>query len=500
MSTFHGLEMAKQALFTQQSALYTTGHNIANANTEGYTRQRVNFETTTPFPSVGRNRPQMPGQMGTGVEAGSVQRIRNQFLDTQFRGENSLSGYWSTRAEAFSRMEGLLNEPSETGLNASMDQFWQSLNGLASNPDNSGARSVVVQRGQALAETYHYLSNSLDTIRGDLKQQLDSSVDSANSILRQIDDINTEVRKLETNGFVTNDLYDRRDVLIDELSNMMEISVQYDESSASAKDIAQGLATIKVGDIILVNGAEGGHSTVSINNGEANYDAVEKLFVTNADSEAAVIGMPPAKVGSIAALIEAYGYMDGTEVKGDFSDVIATLDDMAYQFATAFNEVHKSGFGLDGNTNRNFFGNLTSSENAAKLIQVDESIMENPSLVAASSDGISGDGGNASDLADVFYDDLDFSNGEKTSIKDFYESVIGNLGVNASEANRMADNTAILLTQVQNQRLSISSVSLDEEMSNLVKFQHAYNAAARSLTAYDELIDRVINNMGLVGR
>ncbi|RDW15665.1 flagellar hook-associated protein FlgK [Oceanobacillus chungangensis] len=499
MSTFHGLEMAKQALFTQQSALYTTGHNIANANTEGYTRQRVNFETTTPYPSVGRNRPQIPGQMGTGVEAGSVQRIRNQFLDTQFRGENSLSGYWSTRTEAFSRMEVLLNEPSETGLNASMDQFWQSLNGLATNPDNSGARSVVVQRGQALAETFHYLSNSLDTIRGDLKQQLNNSVDSVNSILRQIDDINVEVRKLETNGLVTNDLYDRRDLLIDELSNMMEISVQYDESSAGAKDIAQGVATIKVGDVVLVNGVDGGHSTVSINNGEANYNAVEKLVVTDANGTA-TIDMPPAKEGSIAALIEAYGYFEGTEIKGDYSDIIATLDDMAYQFAAAFNEVHQSGFGLDGNTNRNFFENLASSENAAKLIQVDASIMENPSLVAASNDGISGDGGNATDLADVFYDDLHFANGEETSIKDFYQSVIGKLGVNASEANRMADNTAILLTQVQNQRLSVSSVSLDEEMSNLVKFQHAYNAAARSLTAYDELIDRVINNMGLVGR
>lgn len=94
MSTFHGLEMAKQALFTQQAALYTTGHNIANANTEGYTRQRVNFEANSAFPAAGRNRPEIPGQIGTGVKAGSVQRIRDEFLDVQFRGENSLAGYW----------------------------------------------------------------------------------------------------------------------------------------------------------------------------------------------------------------------------------------------------------------------------------------------------------------------------------------------------------------------------------------------------------------------
>src|SRR5690625_1187975 len=119
MSSFHGLEMAKQALFAQQAALYTTGHNIANANTEGYSRQRVNFKTMSPYTAPGRNRPEIPGQMGTGVQVGTVERIRNQFLDYQFRTENSKSGYWDTKADALSRMEELLNEPSDSGLSRS---------------------------------------------------------------------------------------------------------------------------------------------------------------------------------------------------------------------------------------------------------------------------------------------------------------------------------------------------------------------------------------------
>ncbi|MYL59130.1 flagellar hook-associated protein FlgK, partial [Virgibacillus halodenitrificans] len=137
MSTFHGLEMAKQALFAQQSALYTTGHNISNANTKGYTRQRVNFETMNPYPAAARNRPELPGQMGTGVQTGSIQRVRDSYLDVQFRAENSKSGYWSTMSDALTRLEGVMNEPSDSGLSKTMGQFWQSIQDLSSNPENS---------------------------------------------------------------------------------------------------------------------------------------------------------------------------------------------------------------------------------------------------------------------------------------------------------------------------------------------------------------------------
>jgi flagellar hook-associated protein 1 FlgK len=110
-STFMGLETARRGMFTQQSALYTTGHNISNANTPGYSRQRINFTQTTPYPSVGMNRPQLPGQMGTGVEAGSVQRIRESFLDVQFRTENTKMGYYGAMSESLTKMEEIMNHP-----------------------------------------------------------------------------------------------------------------------------------------------------------------------------------------------------------------------------------------------------------------------------------------------------------------------------------------------------------------------------------------------------
>src|SRR5690625_490772 len=129
-STFHGLEVAKKALFAQQHGLYVTGHNISNVNTDGYSRQRANFETTTPYPPTSLWQPKISGQMGTGVKIGTVQRVRDQFLDYQYRLENSRASYWDTRREALSRMEELLNEPSENGLAKTLDRFWQSLQDL----------------------------------------------------------------------------------------------------------------------------------------------------------------------------------------------------------------------------------------------------------------------------------------------------------------------------------------------------------------------------------
>lgn len=512
MSTFHGLEMAKQALSAQQSALYTTGHNIANANTDGYSRQRVNFETTSPFPAASRNRPEIPGQMGTGVEAGSVQRVRNQFLDYQYRAENSKTNYWSTKADALSKMEGLLNEPSENGLNKTMDQFWQSLQDLAVNPENTGARSVVAQRGLAVAETFNYLSDSLGSMRTDLKEQIDVKVKDANSISDQINSINKQIKNIETHGSLANDLYDERDRLIDELSGIVNIEVSYSKSSDSAPDIADGLATIKLADesgkslgSTLVNGdlsaGELSFNEISFKTSGDNYDAVQSITVDDEEYSATEF----TSNGSLKGFIESYGYTDGvdsTVVKGVYPDMVADLDKMAKEFAEAFNGVHSGGEDLNGGQGiGSFFQNVndqTTTGITAGNITVSESILDNPDEIAASNGGGSGNGGNASDLADVF--DSENEDLDNASVRSFYESVIGDMGVNAQKANSMVENSGILKSQVEDQRMSVSSVSLDEEMSNMIKFQHAYSAAARSMTAVDEMIDRVINNMGLVGR
>lgn len=418
MSTFHGLEMAKQALFAQQSALYTTGHNISNANTDGYTRQRVNFATTSPYPSAARNRPEIAGQMGTGVKAGEIQRVRDQFLDYQFRAENSKAGYWQSKAESIARMESLMNEPSENGLSKTMDQFWQSLQDISVNPKNAGARAVAAQRGLTVAETFSYLSNSLQTVRSDLKKQIDVNVtdesatglSQVNSILAQVNEINKQVQSLESHGYLTNDLYDERDRLVDELSGFVTIKVSYSKSGDSSADIADGLATIELMDnqgnelgVTLVDG-----KTKEFTKFAVDYSAAttEKPSVVTAIQVGDKIIQAESFTsnGSLKGLIESFGYVDADgSIKGTYPEMIASLDKMAFEFATEFNRVHANGEDLvEGQDANEFFDIPDTGFGVAAAITVNEAIMDNPDLIAASANGDSGNGENAGALADVF--------------------------------------------------------------------------------------------------
>ncbi|SFM23780.1 flagellar hook-associated protein 1 FlgK [Gracilibacillus orientalis] len=511
-STFNGLEVAKRALHTQQSALYTTGHNIANANTEGYTRQRVNMTQTAPYPPASRNRPEIPGQVGSGVEAGSIERIRDSFIDKQFRQENTKVGYYESKADMMSKMETILNEPSEQGLSHSMDQFWQSLQDLSVNPEDSGARSVVKERGVAVADAFHYIDSSLKDVKVNFKNEIDVNNTEVNSLIDQINGLNEQISDIEPHGFVPNDLYDERDRLVDSLSEYVDINVSYDKSSGQPSPIAQGIATVE----IKSEGPSDGVKLVDGNTGAVNH--IDFSFNENNNATqiefsggAAGTTVPADEFvvnGKLKAMMEGAGYVDGAgDPAGEYNDMLADLDEMADNFIKEFNNVHENGYTLvdsdsDGNGDQ---GGAFFTGNSASDIDIAASIKTNVDNIAASDLGPPGDGENAVELSDVYtrlgenYNTATTMN-DKTSIKSFFEGVIGEMGVSAEDANRMQNNSEILRQQVEGTKQSISSVSLDEEMTNMIQYQHAYNAAARNMTAVDEMLDRIINNMGLVGR
>ncbi|MGP4078946.1 flagellar hook-associated protein FlgK [Pseudalkalibacillus sp. R45] len=504
-STFHGLETSLRGLRTHQSALQTTGHNIANASTPGYSRQRVNFTQTEAFPAPGRNRPQIPGQLGTGVEAGSVQRVRESFLDLQFRGESTKSGYWSARSDALQKMEEIMNEPSDHGLGKTMDRFWQSLQDLAVNPEDSGARSVVRERGKALAETFNYLSGSLNSIKDDIKLQINNSADTISSNAEQINDLNRQIGELEPHGYLPNDLYDKRDLLVDQLSELANVKVSKVDSGGDDLEIAEGKYTIQLIDDsgtaigTLVDGEKLNWNELKVGyqDGKAN-----SFTLTEYDKDGTATGGSDAidftAKGKLLGQIEAYNEV--------YPKMLSKLDEMAFQFANEFNAVHSGGYGLDQNdpntnTGKFFFNELTESKDVASLIKLHSDITGTDGLnnIAASNDGNAGDGSNALDLSDVKDKELSFDSSD-TTIQSFYEGVIGEMAMDTQQANRLMNNSETLKQSVEERRQSVSGVSLDEEMTRMMQFQHAYNAAARNITSIDEMLDRIINGMGRVGR
>jgi flagellar hook-associated protein 1 len=547
-STFHGLEVAKRGMFTQQSALYVTGHNIANANTPGYSRQRVNFVQTEPYPPASMNRPQIPGQMGTGVKADSIQRVRESFLDIQYRGENNKLGYWEARADALKKMEDIMNEPSDSGLAKTMDQFWQALQDLSVNPENEGARSVVRQRGLAVVETFHYLHDSLSQIKKDLGNEIGVTITEINSLAQQISKINQQISEIEPHGYLPNDLYDERDRLIDELSKLVNVQVEKVPSGGNALKIAEGTYNVYLVDsngnpivdgsgnkIYLVQGSLA--NSFSLPNGQdidgdgiketptGDIDSVQlggnSISITSATNQ---VIFPS---GKLRGLMESFGYVDSSNsVHGIYPDMISNLDNLAYTFGKVFNAIHKQGYGLNSNTNGvEFFDDTTLNvPGAAKDIKLSSAI-DDLSKIAASTklnaSGISesGNGSNALNLASVgqillssgTVNLIDISIDLTTlgstpprlasgTIKSNYEGWIGKLGVDGQQAERLKNNSEVLRQSVEERRQSVSSVSLDEEMTNMIKFQHAYNAAARQITVIDEMLDKIINGMGIVGR
>ncbi|WP_078555829.1 flagellar hook-associated protein FlgK [Bacillus alkalicellulosilyticus] len=552
MSTFMGLETARRAMSTAQFALHTTGHNIANANTPGYTRQRVNFVQTEPFPAAAMNRPQIPGQVGTGVAAGSVQRVREQFLDVQFRNELSKFGYWTARHEGLVKMEDIMNEPSEQGLANTIDRFWQSLQDLAAQPEDAGARAVVRQRGEAVADTFRYAHDSLSALRRDIGDEIDTVEKEVNSLLQQINSLNKQIGETEPHGYVTNDLYDERDRIVDRLAELVNIKTERVVSGGKPSPIAEGRLTIHFVDSTgntfgppLVDGSNPDNLLgIKVSFSENNLVQNIGFGQIGDDSRVAeVTGLFGDTTeafnanGKLKGLIEVFGYTTG-EVdalgnpagKGLYPKMLSDLDEMAFVFATQFNEIHESGWSLNeinngkpegtgvsffrdlGNAGHNATGILSFSEadkiGFASRIAVSNDVRNSLDNLAASGaagangvrgEAFAGDGSNALKLANM--KDVRFTfNGSNGSVQSFYRSVIGDMAVDTSEAARRKNNSDVLLHNIQRNKDAVSSVSLDEELTNMIQFQHAYNAAARNITMIDEMLDRIINGMGVVGR
>ncbi|ANX13697.1 flagellar hook-associated protein FlgK [Fictibacillus arsenicus] len=498
-STFHGLETARRGMFTQQTALQVTGNNISNANTPGYSRQRVNFEQTEPYPAAAMNRPNIPGQMGTGVKAGSIQRVREGFLDVQFRTENNKLGYWGAKAEGLEKMEDIMNEPSDNGLSKTLDRFWQSLQDLAVNPEDSGARSVVRQRGIAVAETFNYLSNSLYTIKKDMESQIDITKLEVNSLTTQINNINKQISEIEPHGYLPNDLYDERDMLVDRLSELVNIKVTSEPSSDDPSPMAAGKYTIE-----LISG-DGTQSLGKLVDGAAlaKSDVNYNIDSTTGKLTKFTLGAPPSDITTLKVGGRLSGLTDS--FNNTYPTMLNDLDKLAKGFAVKFNEVHSNGYSLTNTTNIDFFAleipgavseeitSTTPIAGFASRLTIHDDIKNKIENIAAGLTTSDGDGDNAQLLSDV-------KNDSDVKLKTTYEGMIGRMAVESQEAVRLMDNSNVLKSAVDSRRQSISGVSLDEEMTNMIQFQHAYNASARNITVIDEMLDKIINGMGVGGR
>ncbi|MBP2001779.1 flagellar hook-associated protein 1 FlgK [Paenibacillus shirakamiensis] len=517
-STFHSIETVKRSLFTQTAALSTTGHNIANANTEGYTRQTVKMKPSLSIEAYGLNRSSAPGQLGTGVEYQSIERIRQEFLDSQYRSENTANGSWDIKSDTLSKLEGVFNEPSDTGISKVLNNFWNSWSNLSKDPESASARKVVKENASALTDAMNYISGQLTNLNKDLTTNVGVKASEVQNYLTSIADLNQTITRIEGLGDQANDLRDQRDLLTDKLSHIINVNVQETDQGYTISMGSQVLVEGKVVQVDLDGTGtddkgtflESAYTSGNLTGGEvygmiASRENYVKDYQKQLDNLANTLANGEIQVTLPKGTILPEGVtVQGVTGRNVTQDTVVTVK--------GINGLHQLGYTMDGTTTGGlpFFEAKGGAEITAANISLNSSIAANENLLATSmrtentgtkESVIKGNNSLALLMSSLKQTNFSSTQGsQKTTIDGLYNLSVGQLGVQSQEAKRQLDNSSILVEQVESQRQSVSGVSLDEEMSNMLKFQHAYNAAARFMTTFDELLDKLINSTGTVGR
>jgi flagellar hook-associated protein FlgK len=466
-STFSGLNAATTALWAQRRALDVTGQNVANVNTEGYSRQRVDLaaiggSVVPAFFSTSTG-------IGGGVSADDVTRIRDAFLEGRGHTETANSARLTVENATFEQVEQAFREPGDTGIQSLMSDMWAGWEDVANQPQDEAARGQVIKRLETLVGGIHFSQASLGAQWTQSRESLDVLVSDVNSQAASVADLNKAIQRANQSGLPANDLSDQRDLLVMKLAGQV---------GATVRQRDDGVVDVLVGGMTLVAGST---ATTLATAGTYSVDGV------SAD--------PPRIVTGVGG----YTVRTGGTAEGQLNSLNTiipsyrkAMDDTAVSLATALNAAHATGYDLNGAAGTPLLGSASGPITAASLTV----LITDPKKIAASSvaptAGVPAlDHGNADAIAQLRQ--------STTGTDANYRKMIVELGVQSAVAGRNLDIQSVITTQVDAARDSVAGVNIDEEMTNMLSYQHAYSAAGRLVTAIDEMLDKLINGTGRVG-
>lgn len=575
-STFSGLNTMVRGVFSNQLSLDTVGHNITNASTEGYSRQSVNLAATR-----GQNVSSLYGDVivGTGVDSVSIQRARNIYADKQFWSETAQQQYYKTCQTNYDKVEAIFNDSDKTGILNSMEEFYKAWQDLSANASTDSNRVAVIEKGNVFTD-------KLKTATQQMQSQINAQYDDMSSTLTKINDITNQLTKLNQNimsteatGASANDLRDKRDLLVDELSGYMNLNVYEDDN---------GMYTVVSNGVSMVNGIN--RLTLEMSTPIANSTyGINDYSIQIKESGIAYIPTDGSLKAQLDTIAEDKSYID-------------KMADMAGFMLTTFNNMHQQGAGIDGSDSSlgtadgptfgiNFFGDnntvytwdsdthsvvATEMQNGTvkrslatpngvttrrPSVKIDGTVAAKTnldgvniinalsintaiaatggtSLIAARSFTVTQntdangayldtysvtangpkDGTNAVNMsslfnleksnvkttADISFNGTAISNDKRAidniSLNAYYNSMMSQLGSDSESVDDKADAQDDLINQIVSWRSSTSGVDWNEELTNMIMFQQGYSACSRCLTTMDEMLDKLINSTGMVGR
>lgn len=621
-STFSGIELGKRSIMAHTDAISTAGHNISNANTEGYSRQRVQLKEFDPLYRPDLERPERAGMIGQGIDVQSITRIRDEMLDQRITAQQNQESYWDTRSKYYTMIEQIYNEPDEVSVRSNMDKFWESWQELSINPESQAARQAVVTRGESLSDSIKSKWENLMGVGSLINSDIDSTVKQINSYANQIAAVNSEIVRSRGVGDNPNDLLDRRDLLVDKLSKLANITTD-------RRDPDEFMVHLD-GKVLVQGGVARNFDLVSL----TDNNGYEKLVWADTREDASVSG------GTLGALIE----LRDVDVRNE----IQSLNTMTMNFSDLVNDVHRNAYGANNVTGLDFFTQHSFVENVngnfdrngdgvldhsyifrftgTTTLNPQEQIgfegvmtfsgpsgnvqvpyhptdtvetvinrindsngevkayldrnnnlvlkgttaqnVENPDFVirhvedsgffltgysgilaASGADGAydfaradavdslagaqfavspvlnpagyievngvikndvksvaaafrddsgnvnAGDGRAAEEIASIRNTKVMI--GHERTLDDYFADSVTNVGLKGEQAENNLKSHMAIMNDLRTMRDSISGVNIDEELSDIIKFQHGYNAAAKFVTIWDSLIDTVINRLGV---
>jgi len=474
--SFGGLYISLSGIYANKKALDTISHNIANADNRSYVRQSaIHAESSYRNSANGY-------KIGLGVTVQQIRQIRDEFLDLKIRSEKSSYGYFNTKSEILGEIESIFNELTDNGLQNVMDDFWNGWSELYKEPESLTMRALLHESSEALRATIYNINNQLNNLQYNINKEILNKAKEVNEILSKIASLNKNIRIAESyDKMSANDYRDSLNENMDRLSELLPIKYyenNYGEVvvSLNGRDLVNGEYTNPISVIVDKNGNK-------------------ELYWSDTGEKIDLYG------GELAGYIEARDKLV-VEYKNRLDVLIKTLADN-------INQIHRTGYGLDGSQGNDFF--IYNENNPSGTLKINPDLSDF-NKIAASSTGLRGDGQIAKEILDLreklIFNDYEYgnykypmSNNEGTqNIDEFYRDLIISLSLKREEARNIAENQDLLIMQMDERRQEISAVSLDEEMANMLTYQHSYIANSRVINAIDEMIDIMINKMGVVGR
>lgn len=452
---FHGIGMASNALRAFQSALDITGHNLANVNTRGYTRQVVEYRNNEPsFSGFGRG-----FAVGQGVSISSINRVRDQFLDMRMQSAQGDHSRFQTLAATLNQIEPMFREPGTSGISNALDGFFNAWSGAASNPSEAANLMEVQRAGQTLADRIRGTYRDIRARQDQLSTEMQGTIASIDSLTTRIAEMNREIRAQQAVGARPNDLMDQRDVLIEEVSQLVEIQTFPTDS---------GEITVHFGGFPLVDTA-GNHAFPK------NINA--STFTTSDGSRNFTI-----RGGALYGQMEAFNAITG---------YLSSLDTLANELRANVNNLHITGTNGNGTTNINFFNaNPAPPQNGAIDFDLSALVKADTQNIALGVSGNEGDGGLALALSNLRSTNI--AGLTNRTFSGFLRDTVSGVADDVLSAKNGMETFDAVIAQVENQRQAVVGVSIDDEMANMLKFQRSYQAAARALSVFDQMTEELI--------